>query len=45
MDNLKEKNLIKEINDLMNSIESIKEEVDVYCSLMKQMFLSGSNSN
>lgn len=45
MENLKEENLIVEINDLVNNIESIKEEIDVYCCLMKQMFLSGSNFN
>lgn len=45
MENLKEENLIAEISNLVENIESIKGEVDIYCCLIKQMFLSSSNSN
>ena len=42
--NDKEK-ITKEINSLVDDIEKIKEKVDVYCELMKKMFLSTSNLN
>lgn len=42
--NDKEK-ITKEINSLVDDIEKIKGNVDVYCELMKKMFLSTSNLN
>lgn len=42
--NDKEK-ITKEINSLVDDIEKIKANVDVYCELMKKMFLSTSNLN
>ena len=42
--NDKEK-ITKEINSLVDDIEKIKENVDVYCELMKKMFLITSNLN
>ena len=42
--NDKEK-ITKEINSFLDDIEKIKENVDVYCELMKKMFLSTSNLN
>jgi len=43
--NLKNENIVIEINELINGIDRVKEEVDIYCDLMKQMFLAGSGKN
>lgn len=37
--------IILEIKELVNGIESAKNQVDIYCDLMKQMMLSASNAN
>lgn len=42
---LSNEKIILEVRDLVSNIESFKEEVNVYCDLMKQMFLSGSCEN
>jgi len=43
--NLKNEKIVIEINELINGIDRVKEEVDIYCDLMKQMFLAGSGKN
>ena len=37
--------LKQEINDLVDNVEKIQDEIDVYCELMKKMFLCTSNLN
>lgn len=37
--------IVKEIRELVSGIDKAKEEVDIYCDLMRQMFLSGSGKN
>jgi len=45
MFDLKNEDIVIEINELINGIDKVKEEVDIYCDLMKQMFLAGSGRN
>lgn len=45
IENSEKANLMFEINQLVNDFESVKNEVDIYCNLMKQIFLSKSNFN
>lgn len=42
---LNSEKIVMEVRELVSNIESFKEEVDVYCDLMKQMFLSSSSTN
>lgn len=42
---LKNEKIAVEIRELLNEVDKIQEEIGVYCDLMKQMFLSGSNKN
>ena len=35
----------KEIAELVENVENIKQNVDVYCELMKKMILNTSNLN
>ena len=37
--------LKQEINELVDNVEKIQDEIEVYCELMKKMFLSTSNLN
>lgn len=45
IENLNEENIVLEIRGLLNEVGKVKEEIDVYCELMKQMFLSASTKN
>ncbi|HNW25545.1 MAG TPA: hypothetical protein PKI94_02010 [Candidatus Gastranaerophilaceae bacterium] len=45
MFDLENEAIIIEIRELVNGIDKVKEEVDVYCDLVKQMFLSKSGMN
>lgn len=42
---LKNEKIVVEIRELVSCIDSVKDEVNVYCDLMKQMFLSSSSVN
>ena len=42
---LSNEQVVIEIKNLMNGINFINDKVDIYCDLVKQMFLSGSNKN
>jgi hypothetical protein len=44
-DLLENEKIVLEIKDLVAEINSVKKEFDVYCDLMKQIFLSSSNKN
>lgn len=37
--------IILEIRELVSSIDSVKDEINVYCDLVKQMFLASSAQN
>lgn len=43
--NLDEEIIVLEIRDLINGIEDAKDSIDMYCQMMKEMFLSGSGRN
>ena len=42
---IRDETLVHEIKNLVNEIENTKENFNVYCELMKQLFLSGSEKN
>ena len=37
--------IIVEVQDLIQNIDNFKDKVDIYCDLMKQIFLSSSGKN
>lgn len=45
MIDLENEKIVVEIRELVNGIDKVKEEVDLYCDLVKQMFLSASGKN
>ena len=45
LENTNKDDITKEINNLLENIEKVKENVDIYCELMKKMFLSTSGLN
>ncbi|MEI8128133.1 MAG: hypothetical protein WCG95_00820 [bacterium] len=45
LNNLDDEKIVLEIRELVAGIDSIKNDVNIYCDLMKQIFLSGSNKN
>lgn len=42
---LKNETIANEIKSLLNEADKIHDEINVYCDLMKQMFLTGSSKN
>lgn len=42
---LSNEKIILEIRELVSNIDFVKDEINIYCDLMKQMFLSNSNQN
>ena len=40
-----EEELIAELTEIIANTMSIEEQYDMYCEMMKEMFLSGSNNN
>ena len=45
LNNLDDEQIVIEIRDLIAGIDSVKNEMNIYCDLMKQIFLSGSAKN
>lgn len=45
MINLENEKIVREIKDLIDTIDYAKAEIDIYCDLMKQIFLSASSEN
>lgn len=45
INDLSSEKIVLEVRELISNIDSFKEEINVYCDLMKQMFLSSSNTN
>lgn len=43
--NLNEEKIVIEIRDLISDIDSVKDNLDSYCEMLKDMFLSGSGRN
>ncbi len=43
--NLSDEKIVLEIRDMINEIDSVKENIDEYCRFLKDMFLSGSGRN
>lgn len=37
--------IVLEIRELVNGVEKAKDDISVYCDLMKQIFLSKSGTN
>lgn len=42
---LKNEKIVIEIRELVQGIDSFKEEIDNYCEFMKEMFLNTSGKN
>lgn len=42
---LNKEKIVLEVRELVSAIDSTKDEVNVYCDLIKQMFLSSSTEN
>ncbi len=42
---LNEEDIVLEVRKLIDNIGEAKNEVNIYCDLVKQMFLSNSNRN
>lgn len=42
---LVDEKIVLEIRELVEGISTAKKEVDIFCDLMKQIFLSKSNNN
>ena len=42
---LSSEKIILEVKELISNIDSVKDEINIYCDLLKQMFLSSSNQN
>ena len=45
MFDIKNESIVIEINELINGIDKAKEEVNIYCDFVKQMFLASSGKN
>lgn len=45
MTDLENEQIVFEIRGLVNRIDNVKEEINIYCDLMKQIFLAGSAQN
>lgn len=45
INDIEKESIVVEIRELINGIDSAKEEVNIYCDLVKQLFLSNSNKN
>jgi len=45
INNFNDEKIVGEIKNLLNEVGKVNEEIDVYCDLMKQMFLLTSSKN
>ena len=45
LNNISDDKIILEIKTLLDEVDKVKDEINVYCDLMKQIFLSGSSKN
>lgn len=44
-DYAREEETLKDLRELIENIETAKENMNIYCELMKDIFLSGSGKN
>ncbi len=44
-DYAREEQTMKDLKELVQDIENAKENMTIYCQLMKEIFLSGSDKN
>lgn len=44
-DYTREEQTMKDLRELVQDIENAKENMTIYCQLMKEIFLSGSDKN
>jgi hypothetical protein len=42
---IEDEDIVREVQGLVKSIDDVKDKVDIYAEVMKQLFLSGSNKN
>lgn len=42
---LSSENILFEVRELISGIDSIKEGINIYCALIKQIWLSSSSQN
>ncbi len=45
LNNLDDEKVVTEVRELIEDINAMKSEINIYCDLMKQIFLSGSTKN
>jgi len=45
INNLADEKVAFEITELIKGLDFVKDEINIYCDLMKQMFLTCSNEN
>lgn len=45
MIDIEDEEIVLEIRGLVKNIETVNNEVNIYCDLMRQIFLSGSGKN
>lgn len=45
INNLEDEKIVHEIKELVLGIDSAKDEINIYCDLLKQIFLASSSKN
>lgn len=45
VNDLDKENIVLEIRELLNNVDNAANEMNVYCEMMRQIFLSGSSVN
>lgn len=45
INNLENENIVLEVRALVKNIDDAKDNLNIYCELVKQMFLSNSGKN
>lgn len=45
VNDLDNENIVLEIRELLNNVDKASSEMNLYCEMMRQIFLSGSSAN
>lgn len=45
INDLDNEKIVLEIRELLNNVDNAASEINVYCEMMRQIFLSGSTTN
>lgn len=45
INDLENEKIVLEIRELINNVDKAANEMNVYCEMMRQIFLSGSSTN